>query len=198
LQYRFGSSTSARVAIPLGAALVAAVVLPALLLQTHDSVTLPTAAPAASDSRIVHTPTQPKPVPKHRATAKHARRAGGAAAHVTPLANAQSSPASGRAKAHPEHATAQAQAHATRMNAKATGNQATATSKHVAARQAHVAATVRQQDAPGQSAARQHKSKPKHHVHAKKVHTARRTAPHSHKQHEPKQHVQQHNGKGKS
>ena len=220
LRYRFGSSTSARVAIPLGAALVAAIVLPALLLQTHDSVTLPVAAPSATESRIVHTQTQPEPVPKHRATAKRAKRAGGATARVTPLASPQSSPASsGRAKAHPEHAPAQAQraaknAKTIRTQGKATrthGNAAhthgnatrkrgNATRKHVPARQPHVAAatTLTQQAASGQSAARQHKSKPKHNIHAKKVHKAHGTAPHPHQQHEPNEHANKPHGKGKS
>jgi hypothetical protein len=114
--HRYGSSTSARVAIPLGAALVAAIVLPAILLQTRDSTILPIAAPAASDSRIVQTQTQPKPAPKHHAAAPHARHvrtgAGRASGRSTPAAGHRAAP---HAKPHAQHAKAHhkhAKAHA--------------------------------------------------------------------------------------
>ena len=120
---RYNASASARIAIPLAAALVVAIVLPAVLLHARDPGTLPIAAPAASEHRTVHTQTVAKPAPKHHATRPHVTRTRHAAIgsshstgrhlapahHVAPVRHARPH-AHGRAK-HDHHARKHAPGH---------------------------------------------------------------------------------------
>jgi hypothetical protein len=84
LTNRFGTFTSLRVAIPLVAALVAAIVLPALLLHERDTAIPPFAAPVASESQVVHTQTVPA-ARNHPATPRHARHTGTTARNSVPV-----------------------------------------------------------------------------------------------------------------
>ena len=82
------SSASARIAIPLGVALLAGAVLPAVILKTDGSV-VPLATPAAAKSRVVHARAEPKHLRKPQARPPRATpRARPAATRAMPVAAA--------------------------------------------------------------------------------------------------------------
>jgi len=171
------SSRSARVAIPLGGALLTALALPAILLHTGDSRILPPSAPVASKSRVVNVASEPRRTvtkPPVRKARPRVRRAAPAATH-----SASTPPsASTRAAAPVPHRAAAARV----THAKA---------RHAQTKRAHVRHTApveqhaARQHAARQHAARQHAARQHAHQHAadhprRARHAAKRTdhAPH--------------------
>jgi hypothetical protein len=107
LTHRFGTFASLRVAIPLGAALIVAIVLPAVLLRDRDSTIPPFAAPVASESQVVHTQAVPK-ARKRPAAPHRARHAAPAVQRSIPvfIPVTRSVPRGGAGIAAPEHVSA--------------------------------------------------------------------------------------------